>query len=81
MYPKGTNVLVSVNIELLLETLKPGLTHVGEWVNIVGFVLDGSRAAQAERASAHVQALMVWSTGPLDVGQYEKAVEDAIQSA
>jgi hypothetical protein len=44
-------------------------------------VLDGSRAAQAERASAHVQALMVWSTGPLDVGQYEKAVEDAIQSA
>lgn len=78
MYPKDTNVLVSVDIELVLETLQLGLTRIGEWINVVGYVLDGS--SKAPDAVAHVQALMVWETGPLDIQQYERAVEDELGS-
>ncbi|KAG5928297.1 hypothetical protein E4U42_000915 [Claviceps africana] len=67
VYPRGTNVLVAVDLHLVLETMKPGMTDVGEWVNVVGYVEDG-----------RVQALMIWSTGPLDVGEYERAVEEAM---
>lgn len=77
MYPKDTNVLVSVNIELVLETLRPGLARVGEWLNIIGYVIDGPAddAETTRSVGAHVQALMVWSTGPLDIQQYEREVE------
>lgn len=37
--------------------------------------------SKASDADAHVQALMVWGTGPLDIEQYERAVEDELESA
>ncbi|EXU96111.1 telomere capping protein [Metarhizium robertsii] len=76
VYPKDTNVLVSVNIELVLETLQPGLARAGEWLNIIGYVIDGPAgdAETTRSVGAHVQALMVWSTGPLDIQQYEREI-------
>ncbi|KAG6169446.1 hypothetical protein E4U51_001589 [Claviceps purpurea] len=68
LYPRGTNVLVAVDLRLVLETMKPGIMTVGEWVNVVGYVVDRRR----------VQALMMWSTGPLDVAEYERAAEEAM---
>lgn len=70
LYPRGTDVSVRANVELLLETLAAEATHTGEWVNVVGYVtsVGGGTAA--------VQALMVWPAGPMDVQQYEAALED-----
>ncbi|KAG6122563.1 hypothetical protein E4U13_001907 [Claviceps humidiphila] len=68
LYPRGTNVLVAVDLRLVLETMSPGIMTVGEWINVVGYVIDGRR----------VQALMMWSTGPLDVAEYERAAEEAM---
>ena len=71
MYPPGTNETVRVNIELVLETIQPGLTHVGQWVNVVGYIREGKGSSPV-----HVQALLVWLTGPLDLGRYEKSLQD-----
>ncbi|KAJ2967117.1 hypothetical protein NQ176_g9823 [Zarea fungicola] len=69
LYPRGTNVVVTVNVELILETLASEATSIGEWVNVIGYVKGvGADAAK-------VQALMIWSAGPLDIQQYEASVE------
>lgn len=80
MYPPNTNISVSVTIELVLETLQPGMTRIGEWLNVVGYVVDRP-VGKTDKADAHVQALMVWSTGPMNVQQYERALEDGMLGA
>ncbi|PON22497.1 hypothetical protein TGAM01_v208581 [Trichoderma gamsii] len=81
MYPPGTNETVLVDIELVLETIQPGLTQVGHWVNVVGYIVEeksGTQKLSGTKASPrHVQALLIWPTGPLDIGRYEKSLEDA----
>ncbi|KAL7963417.1 CST complex subunit Ten1 [Trichoderma compactum] len=72
MYPPGTNETVRVNIELVLETIQSGVTQVGQWVNVVGYIVEGSESL------VHVQALLLWPTGPLDIGRYEKSLQEQI---
>lgn len=71
LHPRGTNVSVSVNVELLLETLASEATRTGEWVNVIGYVKGVVVGAAA------VQALMVWPAGPMDIQQYEALLEGA----
>lgn len=81
MYPPGTDETVLVDIELVLETIQPGVTQVGHWVNVVGYIVEGNKSG-AQKPSGekkpprHIQALLVWPTGPLDVGRYEKSLQD-----
>ncbi|TFB04114.1 hypothetical protein CCMA1212_003766 [Trichoderma ghanense] len=75
MYPPGTNETVQVDIELVLETIQPGLTQVGQWVNVVGYIREG------KGSPVHVQALLAWLTGPLDLGRYEKNLQDQVARA
>lgn len=72
MYPPGTNETVRVNIELVLETIQSGVTQVGQWVNVVGYIVEG----EGSESLVHVQALLLWSTGPLDIGRYEKSLQE-----
>ncbi|OAA71545.1 LysM domain protein [Cordyceps fumosorosea ARSEF 2679] len=74
LYPRGTDVSVTVNVELLLETLAGEATRTGEWVNVIGYVKGGSGSAAT--ATATVQAVMVWPAGPMDIQQYEAALEE-----
>ncbi|KAM3511845.1 hypothetical protein MY11210_004536 [Beauveria gryllotalpidicola] len=74
LYPRGTNVSVTVNVELLLETLASEATRTGEWVNVIGYV-KGVDVAGSGGAAA-VQALMVWPAGPMDIQHYEAALEE-----
>lgn len=81
MYPPGTDETVLVDIELVLETIQPGLTQVGHWVNVVGYIVEGNKSGAQKplgekESPRHIQALLVWPTGPLDVGRYEKSLED-----
>ncbi|KAL6878831.1 CST complex subunit Ten1 [Trichoderma novae-zelandiae] len=75
MYPPGTDETVRVNIELVLETIQPGLTQVGQWVNVVGYIREG------KGSPVLVQALLAWLTGPLDVGRYERSLQDQMARA
>ncbi|KAM0256291.1 hypothetical protein ACHAQJ_005056 [Trichoderma viride] len=80
MHPPGTGETVLVNIELVLETIQPGLTQVGQWVNVVGYIIEGQKSGvqnppEKNESPIYVQALLVWPTGPLDIGRYEKSLE------
>ncbi|XWW92759.1 hypothetical protein V2A60_000685 [Cordyceps javanica] len=78
LYPRGTDVSVTVNVELLLETLAGEATHTGEWVNVIGYIKHAA-VGRSGRGSgtATVQAVMVWPAGPMDIQQYEAALDGA----
>ncbi|GJN70792.1 telomere capping, CST complex subunit domain-containing protein [Purpureocillium lilacinum] len=77
--PEGTNVAACVDVRLVLGALQSEMTRVGEWLNVIGYVTarrgtpePGLDAAVEVPEAAHVQALAVWPTGPLDVQRYEQ---------
>jgi len=68
-----------VNVDLLLDCLGPKQTRVGEWVNVIGYIksiTNGRGASGTRTSSVHVQALLVWSAGSVDVQRYEAAVSE-----
>ncbi|KAH0536736.1 hypothetical protein FGG08_006408 [Glutinoglossum americanum] len=81
-----------VDVNPPLSALKPTDTQFGEWVNVIGYVTDGSSLAGSSggdkrgelksraRASANVQAVMLWSAGAIDVGEYERVLEDRLEA-
>lgn len=77
-YPKdGPSVCVLVNVDHVLPRLGPQETRVGEWMNIIGYITSirpsTGRRKPPEHGGpmVHVQALIAWSAGSLDVQQYE----------
>lgn len=77
-FPTTSEVKALVDVRLLLEKLTAEHTSVGQWVNIIGYVasplsepLGNHSKRQRESSVVHVQALMLWSAGPLDLGRYE----------
>ncbi|KAL1864287.1 hypothetical protein VTK73DRAFT_5978 [Phialemonium thermophilum] len=81
--PGGDNVSAHVDVELVLSRLAPEHTRRGQWVNVIGYVtlvpaLSGSTKfsiSSEEGQVVHVQALLLWSAGPLDIQQYTRTVE------
>lgn len=77
-HPPGNKLQAMVDVQLLLDTLKSSDTRVGEWVNVIGYV--GS--VEASVSSEHrvpVQALVLWTSGPLKLDGYEACL-DSLQS-
>ncbi len=77
-YPKDTEVTAEVDVNLLLETLGHEQTRIGEWLNVIGYVMSTSRTKNTSkntRTVVYIQAVLVWPTGPLDVGKYEAMVD------
>jgi hypothetical protein len=64
-------------VNLVLETLTHETLQQGQWVNVVGYVIEVQRATGKGGVKVHVQALMMWSAGPaMDVQQYERTVDE-----
>ena len=85
-YPPQAPVSVSaaVDVNLLLSTLKSTDTQIGEWVNVVGYVQRDIEDFKRERSEmmilregqlVQIQAIMLWSAGSINLGDYEKALE------
>ena len=78
--------VASVDVNLLLSTLKPTDTQVGEWVNVIGYITSQpTRTAKTEPRSASealkwakvfVQAVMLWSAGSIKLGEYERVLAE-----
>ncbi|KAH7148682.1 CST complex subunit Ten1 [Dactylonectria macrodidyma] len=82
VYPRGTDVTVLVDVNLILESLTSEKTRVGEYVNVIGYITSKQAphvpdTPHPEAAQVLVQALMLWSTGPMDIQTYEKTFEAA----
>lgn len=69
-----------VDVGLVLERLGPQQTRVGEWLNTIGYITSIQPSTDREKASdrggskVHVQAVLVWSAGSLDVQRYEASL-------
>lgn len=77
-FPKSSEVQALVDVRLLLEKLTATHTSVGEWVNVIGYIISPPSASvklstkrKRGLSTVHVQALMLWSAGSLDIGRYE----------
>lgn len=77
-FPISSNVEALVDVRLLLERLTAEQISVGEWVNIIGYIssappapVNNASKRKVEAPAVHVQALMLWSAGPLDISRYE----------
>ncbi|KAL1910285.1 hypothetical protein Sste5344_003901 [Sporothrix stenoceras] len=86
------SVHARVNVDLVLERLTAEQMTVGAWVNVMGYVTEAPEAAAAAIAgvannrrrravpptSANIQAILLWSTGPLDVQAYERQLSEML---
>jgi hypothetical protein len=74
-FPHGSRAKVTVDIKLLLSTLKSTDTDVGEWVNVIGYITTPTPirhpVIQGPKAITDIQAIVLWSAGPLKIDQYE----------
>ncbi|KAJ3526279.1 hypothetical protein NM208_g11269 [Fusarium decemcellulare] len=80
LYPKDSNVTALVDVSLLLETLTSEQTRVGEYVNVIGYITAKKRLRDMkppcrETVQVAVQALVLWSTGPMNLQEYEKVLD------
>lgn len=69
-----------VNVDLVLARLGSEQTRVGEWVNVLGYITSvpsiGSKPADGPKSpTVSIQALLLWSAGPVDVQRYEASVQ------
>lgn len=69
-----------VNVDLVLARLGSEQTRVGEWVNVLGYITSapsvGSKHADGPKSpTVSIQALLLWSAGPVDVQRYEASVQ------
>ncbi|KAH8893436.1 hypothetical protein GQ53DRAFT_840493 [Thozetella sp. PMI_491] len=75
---QGLSVDAVVDVTLVLQSLKSEHTRIGEWVNIIGYISAIAHPSpeappKQKRTNVHVQALLLWSTGPLDLSEYERS--------
>ncbi|TPX10772.1 uncharacterized protein E0L32_008341 [Thyridium curvatum] len=80
-YPVASTTKALVDVNLLLESLKSEQTQVGAWVNVIGYIKMPPSARPTkparERPTVHVQAVLLWSAGPIDIKQYETCLSNA----
>ncbi|CAK7209585.1 hypothetical protein SBRCBS47491_000493 [Sporothrix bragantina] len=69
------DVRAHVNIDLVLERLTAEQTSVGAWVNVMGYISDIK-----DGGDVHVQALLLWSAGPLNLQEYERQLVSMLGS-
>lgn len=76
-YPPESSLKVQVDVRLLVNSFTSNETRIGEWVNVMGYISDAeskTRSSVSEKSGVHVQAIVLWSSGPLDLGGYEKSL-------
>ncbi|KAK0668858.1 CST complex subunit Ten1 [Cercophora samala] len=66
----------SVDVNLVLQSLKAEQTRIGEWVNVIGYVTStDSKRLRDTNSVVEVQATLLWSAGPLNLQKYEASVQ------
>jgi len=80
-HPAGNGIKALVDVELLLNMLKSNETQVGEWVNVIGYTvasIENNALMKDSAETTHnvrIQALVLWSAGPLKLSGYERSLD------
>ncbi len=66
-----------VDVNLLLNTLKPHETRIGEWVNVMGYIqrTEKRKTPSNDDSEVRVHALVLWSSGPFNLDSYERSLD------
>ncbi|KAG5742713.1 hypothetical protein H9Q69_014355 [Fusarium xylarioides] len=80
LYPRDSIATAVVDVSLLLESLTAEQTRVGEFVNVIGYITEQKMTCDKKQPSQEskqvcVQAIVLWSTGPMDLEKYEKLLD------
>lgn len=78
-FPQGTSHKALVSVTLLLETLKSSDTSIGEWVNVTGPIMAPPPDKNMSPSVTYVQAINLWSAGPVKLHEYETALTDRLR--
>ncbi|OJJ47550.1 hypothetical protein ASPZODRAFT_131073 [Penicilliopsis zonata CBS 506.65] len=78
----GDPTIVSVDINLLLETMKADDLRIGAWLNVLGYVRVKDRdhlnsSPIATTRAIYIEAIMVFSAEAVRIGEYERILCDA----
>lgn len=77
-FPLGNGHKALVNVELLLESLTSSETAIGDWVNVMGYVALPPSDTKVNSSITFIQAISLWSAGPLKLHEYEAALADRL---
>ncbi|EHA47373.1 hypothetical protein MCOR27_006913 [Pyricularia oryzae] len=79
--PRQSRVQALVDVNLILQALNQEQTQPGEWVNVVGYInkSDPSSDKRTGRYCVKVQALLLWSAGPLSLQDYERTLSSHVK--
>lgn len=82
-YPCGNVLKAVVDVNLLLKSLKTHETAVGEWVNVMGYIKRGRNrtSTKNDEPKIWVQAILLWSSGPLNLQTYEQTIHRKLTEA
>ena len=84
---------VTVDVRLIVESLKPHLLQVGSWLNVIGYTrkFELTRKRKGDdrdnpmpASKVHLQAVLLWSAGPIRLAEYEHVLsrqQEAQQAA
>ncbi|TLD23949.1 hypothetical protein PspLS_06732 [Pyricularia sp. CBS 133598] len=78
---RQSQVQALVDVNLILQALNQEHTRSGEWVNVVGYITKSGPSGD-KRTGNHrvkVQALLLWSAGPLSLQDYEKTLSSHVK--
>ncbi|KAI1851096.1 hypothetical protein JX266_003761 [Neoarthrinium moseri] len=75
-FPQSCKVQASVDVKLLLQSLKSNQTDAGQWVHVIGYITSITRSSASNERSSDVtdvgvQALVLWVAEDLDLPAYE----------
>lgn len=80
-HPRSSSLKALVDVKLLLGTLKSDETQIGQWVNVIGYVVSPVRTKMKEAISESnvtVQAIVLWPSGPLKLDSYERCLDQQL---
>lgn len=74
--PQDTGASALVDVKLVLERLGTDQTRAGEWVNVLGYITSiPFTTSKRGEAIVCIQALLLWSAGPVDVQRYQASLK------
>ncbi|KAI9735840.1 MAG: hypothetical protein M1834_001305 [Cirrosporium novae-zelandiae] len=77
---QAPNVFACVNIDLVLSSMTWSDFSIGEWINIVGYIVEaknGRKSSTIKRVD--VQAILLWSAGAINLVEYEESLREHLQ--
>jgi hypothetical protein len=76
-HPVGNTLKALVDVNLQVDTMKSNEARIGEWLNVMGYVKPESTStgAKENQSAVNIQAIFLWSAGPLNLKGYERSLD------